>query len=44
VREKKAEPLHAIYESIVVAGETIVSGRLTPEAQALERPSRFLRL
>jgi hypothetical protein len=34
VREEKAELLHAIYERIVVAGDRIVSARLTPEAQA----------
>lgn len=34
VQLEKAELLHAIYERIVVAGERIVSARLTPEAQA----------
>ena len=34
VLDEKADLLHAIYERIVVAGERIVSVRLTPEAQA----------
>jgi hypothetical protein len=34
VQEEKADLLHAIYDRIVVAGERIVSARLTPEAQA----------
>jgi hypothetical protein len=34
VQEEKAELLHAIYERIVVAGERIVSARLTLEAMA----------
>jgi hypothetical protein len=33
VQAEKAELLHAIYERIVVAGDRIVSARLTPEAQ-----------
>jgi hypothetical protein len=34
VLEEKADLLHAIYDRIVVAGDTIVSARLTPDAQA----------
>ena len=34
VQEEKAELLHAIYDRIVVAGDRIVSARLTPEAMA----------
>jgi hypothetical protein len=34
VQEERADLLHAIYDRIVVAGETIVAARLTPEAQA----------
>jgi hypothetical protein len=34
VREEKAELLHATYDRIVVAGDRIVSARLTPEAMA----------
>jgi DNA invertase Pin-like site-specific DNA recombinase len=34
VPEAKADLLHAIYERIVVAGETFVSARLTPAAYA----------
>ena len=34
VLQAKADLVHAIYERIVVAGPTIVSARLTPEAYA----------
>lgn len=34
VDEEKADLLHAIYHRIVVAGERIVSARLTPDAMA----------
>jgi hypothetical protein len=34
VLEEKGDLLHAIYDHIVVAGERIVSARLTPDAQA----------
>jgi hypothetical protein len=33
VLEEKADLLHAIYDRIVMAGERIVSTRLTPDAQ-----------